>query len=224
VVIATSTPSETLSATAAAFGAPVIVNPRREGIGADWNFALGATDARYVTLAHQDDVYYPSFLERSLALLAAHEEAALCFTSYHEIDDEGRRRASKLSVAKHLLEAAILGSAPVARGARLRAFLSLGCPLPCSSVTYDRDRLGDFQFSTELGLNLDWEAWLRLGERGVAFARTPERLVGRRHNPLTATSEGIRSGRRQAEDLMFFRRLWPSPLAEAIAFLYRASY
>src|SRR5258706_5829269 len=108
VVVATSTPSEALSAVAAAFDAPVLVNPRREGIAADWNFALEATQARYVTLAHQDDVYYPAFAARSLALLSAHEDAVLAFTGYIEIDDEGRGKTSKVSVVKHALEAATL--------------------------------------------------------------------------------------------------------------------
>src|SRR5258706_16305485 len=47
VVVATSTPSEALSAVAAAFDAPVLVNPRREGIAADWNFAFEGTPAQY---------------------------------------------------------------------------------------------------------------------------------------------------------------------------------
>src|SRR5438105_2002432 len=72
IVITTSTPSDFLEASARDFDAPLIVNPRREGIGGDWNFAMRATDARYVTLAHQDDVYYPAFAQRSLALLSAH--------------------------------------------------------------------------------------------------------------------------------------------------------
>ncbi|HEY7899935.1 MAG TPA: hypothetical protein VIC25_02000 [Caulobacteraceae bacterium] len=106
----------------------------------------------------------------------------------------------------------------------MRAFLALGNPLPCSSATFDRDQLGDFSFSDAWRSNLDWDAWLRLIEAGVAMARTPERLVGRRHNALTATSGLIRDGVRRAEDLAMFRRLWPAPLADLIAFAYRAGY
>ena len=72
--------------------------------------------------------------------------------------------------------------------------------------------------------NLDWDAWLRLLESGARFVRTPERLVGRRHNPLTATSALTREGVRRAEDEIIFRRLWPRPLADLIAFAYRAGY
>ncbi len=224
IIVTTSTPSAFIDHAAAAHDAPVLVNPLSEGIAADWNFAMSASEARRVTLAHQDDVYFPTFAVRSLGLLDDHREAVACFTGYQEVDDHGQVTGSKLSFVKHLLERVTLGGHTVARGVRLRAYLSFGNPLPCSSVTFDRDRIGDFRFADNLRSNLDWDAWLRLGERGQALARAPERLVGRRHNALTATSRLIREGVRQREDLMMFRRLWPSPLAEAIAYAYRASY
>ncbi len=223
MLITTSTPSAFIDAVAQEYAVPVLVNGGQSGIAGDWNFALGATGARWVTLAHQDDVYRPRFLERSLALLRS-SQGVMCFTSYQEIDDEGRDTSSKISKVTHLLEWATLGGRTVITPARMRAFLSMGDPLPCSSVTFDRARLGDFAFSDDYKCNLDWDAWVRLLEQGRLCVRVPERLVGRRHNPLTATSRLIREGVRQREDLRMFRRLWPSPLAEAIALAYRASY
>lgn len=223
LLVATSTPSDFITAAAAAVGAEVRVNPQRRGIAADWNFALRAAPARYVTLAHQDDLYHPDFAACSLRLLERHE-AHLCFTGYDEVDDQGAKVSSRISRVKHLLDAAILQGAERPGRRRMRLFLSFGNPLPCSSVTLDLARLGDFAFSDEFDSNLDWEAWLRLLDEGRRFARAPARLVGRRHNPLTETSRLIREGRRQQEDLTMFRRLWPSPLGDAIARLYRASY
>lgn len=223
VVITTSTPSDFLDAVAGRFGVPVIVNPLREGIAEDWNFALCVTDARYVTLAHQDDVYDPSFLERTLVSFSR-QVGALCFTGYREVDDEGRTSSSKISRIKHLITAATIGSRPRPPRWRLRAFLSLGNPLPCSSVTLDRRRLPDFRFSTGYASNLDWDAWLRLLDQRVRFLFVPERLVGRRHNRLTATAGLIADGRRRSEDLTMFRRIWPHRLGTAIAFIYRLGY
>jgi len=224
IVVTTSTPSSYIDATAGRFDAPVIVNPSPTGIAADFNFALVATSARRTTLAHQDDVYYPRFAERSLALLDRTPDAVACFTGYDEIDDHGAVTASKVSVVKHLLDRVTLGGGAVVRPRRLRAYLSLGNALPCSSVTFDRARLPDFRFSDAYRSNLDWDAWLRLARAGLTLVRAPEALVGRRHNPMTATSRLIRDGVRQREDLAMFRRLWPGPIAEAIAWIYRASY
>jgi glycosyltransferase involved in cell wall biosynthesis len=223
MIIATSTPNDHIAKAAAAHGVQVLVNRTREGIGADWNFALEATDARFVTLAHQDDVYYPRFLDASLRALAE-SGAALAFTGYQEIDDAGAAKESKISRVKHAIEAAALGRATRVSGLRLRAFLSFGNPLPCSSVTYDRDALKGFRFSADYKSNLDWDAWWRLMAAGVRFAHVPERLVGRRHNALTETAALTRAGVRAAEDAQMFRRAWPRPFADALHFAYRAGY
>jgi hypothetical protein len=223
ILITTSTPNDHIARAAQDFGVPLMRNPARDGIGADWNFALGATDARFVTLAHQDDVYAPQFLERSLTALAD-TGACLAFTDYEEIDDDGAPRTSKISLAKHAIAATILGRASIVSGLRLRAFLSFGNPLPCSSVTYDRASLPGFQFSTCLKSNLDWDAWWRLMAAGQRFARVAERLVGRRHNALTETAALTRAGVRAAEDALMFRRAWPRPIADAFLVAYRAGY
>jgi glycosyltransferase involved in cell wall biosynthesis len=224
IVVTTSTPSACIEAAAKTAGAPLIVNPERAGIAADWNFALAQAHARYVTLAHQDDLYFPTFLAASLELLTGNPRAALAFTGYVEVDDHGAPIRSKISLAKHMLERVILGETRAPSPAHLKRFLSFGNPLPCSSVTLDLANLPGFAFSDAFRSNLDWDAWLRLADAGAVFVRTPERLVGRRHNPLTATSTLIREGVRAREDLVMFRRLWPPPLAELIAFAYRAGY
>jgi glycosyltransferase involved in cell wall biosynthesis len=220
VVVATSTPCDFIARAADGAGIEVVVNPDREGIAADWNFALNLTDARFVTLAHQDDVYAPAFLARTLAALAR-DDGVLCFTSYQEIDDDGASRTSRISRAKHLLEHLILGGARRVGGWRLRAFLSFGNPLPCPSVTYDRAKLAGFRFSSDFASNLDWDAWWRLMAARARFTRVPERLVGRRHNALTTTSRLLEDGTRAAEDLIMFRRAWPRPISDWIARAYR---
>jgi hypothetical protein len=224
VLLSTSTPSPFLEHVAAKAGIETRINPRREGIAADWNFALGQAETRYVTLAHQDDIYAPEFTASSLALFAREPKAALSFTGYQEVDDEGLPKSSRISRVKHLIEFATIGRREVLKGRALRAFLSFGNPLPCSSVTFDRVNLKQFQFSPEFQSNLDWEAWWRLAQAGETFLHAPDRLVGRRHNALTATSRLIADGTRWTEDLAMFRKAWPRPLADAIALTYRAGY
>ncbi len=223
IFIATSTPSDFIAAVAREADVEVIVNPERKGIAADWNFALSVADRRYATLAHQDDTYAPDFLAQTLTAFAADDGGALCFTGYQEIDDLGAAKSSKISRVKHLIELVTLGRSRAVRGPRLRAYLSFGNPLPCSSVTFDTRKLCGFRFSSDYVSNLDWDAWWRLMEDGATFLRAPDRLVGRRHNALTATAGLIRDGTRAAEDLIMFRRAWPRPLADAIAAVYRTT-
>ena len=219
-LVATSTPSDFISGIARAAGVDILVNPERRGIGADWNFALGVAGRRFVTLAHQDDTYAPDFLAQTLAAFAR-DDGGLCFTGYQEIDDAGAPISSKVSRVKHLIERVTLGRTRVVRGPRLRAYLSFGNPLPCSSVTFDTRKLPGFSFSEDFASNLDWDAWWRLMAAGAAFLRVPARLVGRRHNALTATARLKRDGIRAAEDLAMFRRAWPGPIADLIGAVYR---
>jgi hypothetical protein len=182
-----------------------------------------APDARFVTLAHQDDVYAADFVAETVIAMTSFD-GVLCFTGYQEVDDAGAPKSSKISRVKHLIELVTLGGTRCVRGLRLRAFLSFGNPLPCSSVTFDRSRLEGFTFSDRFASNLDWDAWWRLMKAGRTFVRVPARLVGRRHNQLTTTAGHLKDGTRRREDLIMFRRLWPRPLGDAVAFVYRAGY
>lgn len=224
IVVATSTPSPFIERAVRAAGAEIRVNPQRQGIGADWNFALDAAPTRYVTLAHQDDVYDPAFTARTRAAFSGNPDGALCFTGYREIADDGTPRRSKVSVVKGLIGAATIGRRARVDGWRRRLFLSFGNPLPCSSVTFDMAGLGGFRFSADYASNLDWDAWWRLHGEGRVFLHCPEPLVGRRHNPLTETAQLIRNGTRRQEDLSMFRRIWPAGLGSLIAALYRTGY
>jgi hypothetical protein len=224
ILVSTSTPSPAIEAAARATGAPLLVNTGARGIAGDWNFALASARTRFVTLAHQDDLYAPRFAERTLALFERWPQGSLCFTSQEEIDDQGRSRSSKITRVQRLLEATTLGRREVASGLRMRLFLSFGNPLPCSSVTFDRHKLPDFRFADGFASNLDWEAWWSLLQQGHVFLHAPERLVGRRRNALTETSRQIADGGRRREDAEMFRRIWPSPFDRALARLYASSY
>lgn len=223
ILIATSTPSTFIDRVASEYDCDVLVNPIQAGIASDWNFGLQATSSRFVTLVHQDDTYEPEFLARTLDLFATNC-GALCFTSYSEIDDQGQLKASKISYMKHLIERMTIGDRKAIQGARLWAFLAFGNPLPCSSVTFDKQSLEKFKFSYDYESNLDWDAWWRLLNDNAVFLHVPERLVGRRYNEMTATSRLLQDGTRRREDLIMFRRIWPWPLGDIIAYFYRAGY
>ena len=61
IVIATSTPNDYIDQIADTYNLPVIVNHGQGGITQDWNFAYTHTDSKYVTIAHQDDIYEPGY-------------------------------------------------------------------------------------------------------------------------------------------------------------------
>lgn len=225
IVVATSTPSPFIETAAKRAGAAYAINPRKAGgIGCDWNFALSCADRRFVTLAHQDDVYREDFASLTLALFARRARGALVFTGARHMDAQGVAHVSKLSAVKGVLTTLALTGTEAAGPLRRRMLLAFGNPVHCSSVTLDMERLSGFRFDETLRSNLDWEAWLRLHRQGAVFLHAPEPLVDRRYHPGAETAQALKDGARRREDLQMFEALWPRPLARAIAFAYRAGY
>jgi glycosyltransferase involved in cell wall biosynthesis len=224
IVVASSTPHERLGEVVEACGAQLALHAPNRGIGNDWNYALEQADADWVTLAHQDDLYLPTFTERTLA--ACRGDTRLVFTGYRECDATGRtRRASPmLGVKRALLELGFLGRATMASApGKLRA-LRFGCPIACPAVTLNRRRLHRFRFREDLRVNLDWEAWVRLARLPGTFGYVRAPLMLHRIHAVSETSAAIRDGVRAAEDLEMFESLWPRPVARLLGRAYTLSY
>jgi hypothetical protein len=225
VVVATSTPSEHIVACAARHRVRVACNPEKKGIASDWNFGLQQAPLGLVTLAHQDDVYDAEFAAQTLELFGRRPDATLCFTGYEEISRGKRVRNSRVLRTKEVLTWLVIGRRRVIDERwRRRLLLSFGSLIPCPSVTFNLDRLGEFGFSEDFSINLDWDAWWRLHSEDAPFLRVPHILMAHRVGDGTETTEGKRDGRRQREDARMFERVWPAPVAALLSLLYRSGY
>lgn len=225
LILATSTPSETLEDTAKEYGMTYRVNPERGGgIAADWNFALEcAGDAEYVTLAHQDDLYFPAYREAVLSAAASAPDALLLFTDYAELRNGGFVKWNTLLAIKRLLLAPYFLRRVWRSGFLRRRFLSLGSTICCPAVTLRRAALPDFRFDRDYKVDLDWDAWVRLTERPGAFVFVRRVLMAHRIHGGSETTNCIADNRRSREDMMMFQRLWPGWIAKIIAGFYRKS-
>ena len=222
VIVTTSTPVETMMEKADSFGFPVIVNPMARGIAADWNFAYDQADADYVTLAHQDDIYLPEYAERVLGALEQRETRGrlpiLAYTRYFEIRHGERVDSNTLLRVKNLMNAPIR-LFPGSGWIRNR-MLSMGCPISCPAVTYNKKRFPDFRFDETMKNDMDWEGEARLAsEKGdYIYLNTP--LVGHRVHADSATTININDGDRYREDYMMYKKYWPDPIARFLLSFY----
>lgn len=222
-LIATSTPNEHILQIAEQYGVPVQVNPRRDGIGSDWNFALEVATAPWVTLAHQDDIYLPEFAGRTLVALSRHADAVLAFCGYGEIEDQRERPPSALiRIKQMLLELGFVGGTRASTIFSKTNALRFGCAIPCPAVTLNT-AIG-LQFRTDLKVDLDWAAWLDLARSPGAFVYIREQLMQHRVHADSETSVAIGAGHRLAEDEALLRSLWPGLIARAIVASYRIAY
>lgn len=227
IVVFTSTPFEGMEEYVAQFGAELVCHGPNKGMANDWNYALRGVDADWVTIAHQDDVYGRDFLARTLDGIDKYPDAKLVFTDYCERDERGIRPVSlPLRVKQTIIRFATRGRGVAASAGAQANLLRFGCAIPCPSVTLRRElavALGGF--GTEFRVNMDWDFWLRIaGEPGGAFVHCRGVLMEHRIHKGSETTAGIADGIRSAEDRSLFRRVWPTPIADFLAFLYRLTY
>ena len=63
IILCTSTPSPYIMDMADKYGIPVHVREGKSRIMDDWNFAYHMADSRFVTIAHQDDMYQKDYVK-----------------------------------------------------------------------------------------------------------------------------------------------------------------
>ena len=217
ILIATSTPNDHIARIADQASVEVRVNPNRTGIAGDWNFALSVASARWVTLAHQDDWYAPTYTERCVAAATASRAPLMVFTSALERTADGAV-AQDPRIKRLLCETAFLGQSVIGSSWRKRLLLSFGDPIPCPTVMLNRALQPQFGFPAGFATALDWAGWLDLARRPGDFVYVREPLVHWRVHASSATHVHVAS--LEAEDARVLRSLWPGPIAGLIGRLY----
>ena len=225
IYISTSTPSRFLDRLAKKYELRIHLNKKSSGIASDWSFAYNASGTRYVTLAHQDDLYGENFSLELMKRRKLEEESLIFFTNYGElVNGESRFYTLNLVIKRVICRFFFLFSDSIRVNFLKTSLLSFGSPIPCPSVTYDRQHLNDFNFSEEFKINMDWDAWLRIAEKRGSFVRIEKNLMLHRIHPESETTKGISDNRRYNEDLRMFSRIWPAFFVKFIAKIYKLSY
>ena len=90
ILIATSTDNEHIRRIAKARGLEVRFSGRPSDIAGDWNYAYRQAETKYVTIAHQDDIYEPDYAETAVCMMEQRKKPLLFFSDYYEIRDGER--------------------------------------------------------------------------------------------------------------------------------------
>lgn len=224
IVVSTSTPHDGLDALCAEYGAQLYVHGPNKGIANDWNIALAQANGRLVTIAHQDDIYFPDFSAEVVGAMGAVRCPVLSFTDYREMDESGFRPFSRLLAIKRiLLEAGFLGRRSVSSSFAKRNVLRFACPIPCPAVTLNTEAYRD-GFDVNYQVNLDWATWLNAASALGSFVWIRRPLMAHRIHVGSETSAAINDGRRRSEDLRILRQLWPNVIADIIGRTYAIAY
>jgi glycosyltransferase involved in cell wall biosynthesis len=225
ILLSSSTPSTQLDEIAKRYAIPLHINRERKDISADWNFALAAATTEFVTLAHQDDLFDRSYVARLRTALHENPGAILAFCDYSEHTPRGpRSRNVNLRIKRALCQRAFGARECIFASRDKLRLLSLGNPICCPSVMFDRSKIPDFRFPDGFRTNLDWRAWLDLARSPGGFAYVRDPLVSKGVHAESATTATIANRARKREDRALFDALWPRPIAAALAAAYSLGY
>lgn len=223
MILATSTPNDFITGLAQKYNLPVFVNEGPASIAHDWNFGYVQANTPYVTLAHQDDIYQPEYLEAALKAFESAKRPLIFFTDYYELRNGEPVKDNKLLKVKRMLLIPMRFQCfKNSRFVRRRS-LSLGCPICCPSVSFAKDNLPDLVFEHGFRSDLDWQAWERLSKCKGAFLYSKRPLMMHRVHEDSETSAVLQDNVRTQEDYEMFCKFWPKWIARRLARIYASS-
>lgn len=223
ILLATSTPNVYINELAEKYDIPVYINTGDKGITQDWNFAYNQADTDLITIAHQDDVYLPHYTEDILSMVSGAKKPLIAFTDYGELRDGEPILKGALMLVKRILlfplRFKIFSKSKFIR----RRSLSLGNCICCPAVTFVKDNVPNPVFQHGFRSNEDWEAWEMLSKLDGEFLYSKKIGMYHRIHEGAETSIIIGDNARTAEDLVMFKKFWPTPIAKLIAKVYASS-
>ena len=203
IIIATSTRNDFIEKIAEKYSIPVFSH-EDGGIGKDWNLALRNIKTKYGTIAHQDDIYKKDYAVKIMS--AVSDKSIIAFSGYKEMKD-GKEIDDVLNLK---IKKILLSPLKMFKGSKFvrNRVLSLGNPICCPAVTYSMDKLGDFQFDTDMKCCLDWEACHRLSKINGEFNYVKEPLMIHRIHDESETTNTILDNSRSDEEYIMFKKYW----------------
>lgn len=220
ILLATSTPNTYISHLCDKYHIPCYINEGEKGITQDWNFAYSKANTKYITIAHQDDIYESNYTEVMYEMMEKEKKPLIFFSDYFEIRDGKKIRSNNLLRVKRILLFPLQWNCTQKSKIIRRISLGFGCAICCPSVTFATENIGEPIFQHHFRTNEDWEAWEKLSKLTGSFIYSNKQLMGHRIHEESETSAMIRERGRYEEDLEMFQKFWPKFIAKFLAKLY----
>lgn len=224
VIMTTSTPNEYIKNLAEKYGIPLIVNPEyKVGVIDDFNFAYHSAPTQFVTICHQDDIYYSDYSKNFFDQCADFPDMLIFFSDYCEIRNGKKLEQSKLLRIKRFMLSP-LKIRPLQENKLIRRIiLSFGSAICCPAVTFNKVKLGEPIFKHEFSSLCDWAAWEEISRKSGKFIYCPRIMVGHRIHDYSWTSQVIKNNTREQEEIRMFQKFWPKSIAGLLEFFYKKS-
>lgn len=225
IIITTSTPSAFLDKISKKYNLTVFLNKNSSGIASDWTFGCKSCNTKYLTIAHQDDIYLPDYTKKNLAAVKHAKNDLITFSNYKELYNKVPRTNTPLLIIKRImLIPFFLLNNRLSIIPFKKAMLAAGSSICCPGVMFNKKNIGNIFFNNNMSINMDWDFWWNLAKRKGDFIFVKDKLMIHRIHPDSATNKGLINNKRQSEDRLMFNKIWPEPIAGILTILYSLSY
>lgn len=221
IILVTSTPNSHIETLVQKYKLEYHINTGKSGIAEDWNFGLHTAKSKIVTIAHQDDIYEPTFAQKTLAEINRHTHPLIAFTDYGEIRNDTRVTSNRLLNIKRIMLFPMRNRKLQEMRFIRRRILSFGSPICCPSVTFVKENLPETIFTSGYRSDVDWQAWERLSRLKGAFVYCKDILMFHRIHEDSETTAIIADNDRTKEDFDMLCMFWPKRIAGIIEYFYR---
>ncbi len=200
-----------------------IVEGKHTSIGGDFDFAIKAAKTPLVTIAHQDDIYDPTYAEEIVEAYQKKKESIILFTDCYEIRNYKKVYKNTNLRIKRILITPLRFSFLTSKKWVKRFVIRFGNAICCPAVTFQKEKLNFPVFEYNMTCDIDWHAWETLSKQKGDFIFISKCLMGHRVHEESETTKTINANHRTKEDLEIFKRFWPEWFAKRLNHFYSKS-
>lgn len=221
IIISTSTPNDFIKKIAKKYSVELAVNTKTKGHINDFCYAYDQANTKYVTLCHQDDIYYPDFAEKIVKKMENSKRPIIGFSNYNERRNNKTKKRNTLLILKRIINFPI---SIFKKSKKVRLFtLSIGNAICAPSVTYNKEIVKRPIDESDLKSNIDWDTWINLAKKDGEFIYINKALLEHRIHEGSTTTSVINNHIKTEEDFKMFNRFWPKGIAKFLTKVYSES-
>lgn len=224
IIMTTSTPCDYISELANKYNIQLYVREGKSDIRDDWNFAYNHADTKWVTIAHQDDMYNKSYAEELEKHVSDVPDAIAFITDYVPIKKGTVSGRDINSIIRRILRLPL--KSKILNGKRFgkKLVLRFGNSICCPSVTYNKGKLGDSFFTSELKYNIDWDTFDKIADIDGRMVYVDKVLTYYRVHDGATSKKWIENHMREEDDIYMFKKYWPDWIVRIIMAFYKKAY
>ena len=161
----------------------------------------------------------PAYTEQCISAIKGTNTLILFTDSFSFINNKLKRFTLNQLVKKGILGFFYFSQKSIGGLRRKKLLLSLGNPICCPSVMFNKSQIGPFEFCSDFHYAVDWDAWERLTRKNGNFCYINKPLMIHRIHSGSELVKAGTSSLRVMEDYMIYKRFWPEALAKFLAYM-----